>query len=155
MVNKKVVIIITILAIIVVALIVWYGVTLLQNTDYTFEQVSATSEVDENLTNNNTIDDNSIDENTVNNNNNVTENTSSQQNTTETNSSTSESDPEDIAIILAQETWEETEQNQDVYYYVEGELSENVYMVSIRSKETTEALIYYEVNVDTSEVSEY
>lgn len=161
MVNKKVVIIITILAIIVVALIIWYGVSLLQNTEYTFEEVSA----DGNLIDEEEIDDNTVldeeettttddsdDEDSL-----TDENTTSQQSTSSDTSSsdTASEDPEDVAKSFAEDAWAEEGLNQSVYYYVEEQLSDNVYVISVRSQDTTATLITYQVNIATGEVSEY
>lgn len=156
MVNKKLVIIITIIAIIVVGAIVGYGIMSLQETEYTFDEVSNNTIGDEeNSIANNTVDENVVDENVVDKNA-TDENLAQQNTTTESNdNSASSEDPEEVAKSLAEQKWKEEGQNQEVYYYVEEQLSDNVYVISVRSKDTTAVLIDYEVNIETEEVSEY
>ena len=156
MVNKKLVIIITIIAIIVVGAIVGYGIMSLQETEYTFDEVpNNTIGDEENSIANNTVDENVVDENVVDENA-TDENLAQQNTTTESNdNSASSEDPEEVAKSLAEQKWKEEGQNQEVYYYVEEQLSDNVYVISVRSKDTTAVLIDYEVNIETEEVSEY
>ena len=155
MVNKKAVLIATVIAIVVVIIAVIIGVNALDDLDYSFETVETNEVQEENTTEENTIEEetDSSEENVV------EENTTEETNTTESNEvveetsidDSTESD-EDIAKNLAEEKWGE---DDSVYYYVEEELSDGVYLVSVRSQETTETLEEYEVNVETEEVSEY
>lgn len=153
MVNKKIVIIATILAIVIVGAIVGYGITSLQKAEYTFNDKVADNDnntvVDEGkYTINNTIDENVTDSNVVD------ENTTEQNIiSTELNNSTASETSEDKAKTLAKKKW--GEEDKSVYYYVEEQLSQNVYVVSVRSQETTADLIDYEVNIETEEVTEY
>ena len=162
MVNKKAVIISTIIALIVAILIIFVNIRNLRNVEETIADVPENSNelVEENTTNtennlsndvaNNTVND-SIDEeeNTVEN----TSTTNTQSNTSTVNEDNENSDAEDVAIQLAKEEW--GEDNEDVYYYIEENLSENVYVVSVRDKNTTATLANYEVNIETEQVSEY
>ena len=162
MVNKKAVIISTIIALIVAILIIFVNIRNLRNVEETIADVPENSNelVEENTTNtennlsndvaNNTVND-SIDEeeNTVEN----TSTTNTQSNTSTINEDNENSDAEDVAIQLAKEEW--GEDNEDVYYYIEENLSENVYVVSVRDKNTTATLANYEVNIETEQVSEY
>lgn len=162
MVNKKAVIISTIIALIVAILIIFVNIRNLRNVEETIADVPENSNelLEENTTNtennlsndvaNNTVND-SIDEeeNTVEN----TPTTNTQSNTSTVNEDNENSDAEDVAIQLAKEEW--GEDNEDVYYYIEENLSENVYVVSVRDKNTTATLANYEVNIETEQVSEY
>lgn len=162
MVNKKAVIISTIIALIVAILIIFVNIRNLRNVEETIADVPENSNelLEENTTNtennlsndvaNNTVND-SIDEeeNTVEN----TSTTNTQSNTSTVNEDNENSDAEDVAIQLAKEEW--GEDNEDVYYYIEENLSENVYVVSVRDKNTTATLANYEVNIETEQVSEY
>lgn len=184
MVNKKCVIIATIVAIVVVAIIVGIKIKSLQE-EYTisdnFKEEIASSQESNNTSENNVEEKNNTaienisnennisDENNVSENENIInqnqENTSSTQNQTtsngtsdanSTNNNTSnviEQNSEEKALNLAKNKWGKDDEN--VYFYIEDEVSKDIYIVSVRSKETTAAVVSYKIDVNNEIVSEY
>lgn len=155
MVNKKAVIISTIVFLIIVALLIFVNVKSLQ--DEKNQTVEVLSEIEETDNVNNNIDnviENEIDNSTSEEENAVVNNsvTNSASSTTSVENDEDSSDLEDIAIQLAEDEWGDDE---NVYYYIEEKLLENVYVVSVRDKSTTATLANYKINVETEEVSDY
>jgi glucan-binding YG repeat protein len=170
MVNKKIVVIATIIAILIVGTIVGINIKSLQKTEYTFDDKVSDNE---NLVENNNDLENSIDneetdpsenekeqENEQENENTTTEGINEENvidtNTTNketTNNETTNKTSEEKAMNLAKTKW--GKDDDSVYYYLEEQLSDNIYIISVRSKETTARLMDYQVNLETGEVSEY
>lgn len=67
--------------------------------------------------------------------------------------STWEYSDEEKAIRIAKKEY--GVDDSTVSYAIDQELSDNVYVVVVRNTSTTAAIIYYEVNVLTGEISEY
>ena len=148
MVNKKVVIIMTIISICIVGIIIGISVKSFGKAEYTFNEVS----IEENKnTTKNTVDikekENVVSEN-VNTENTTVENSGDKEKTDENK----EKSGKDLAFDLAKKEWGEDE---DVYFYLEEQLSDSVYIVSVRDKNTTKGILDYEINIKTKEVSEY
>ena len=76
----------------------------------------------------------------------VIENTLAESNSKDKDSKSGE----DVAISLAKKKWGENDDT--VYYYVEEQISDNVYIISVRDSETTEDLGEYKVNIKTKKV---
>ena len=150
MVNKKIVIIATLIALITVGLIVAIGIKSIGKGESSFNILSEanneTKKSEENeidLKNDeeiNNMKENQVDEN------NIQENSISE-------SDTKEKEGKDIAIDLAKKEYGESDDS--VYYYVEEKISDDVYIISVRNRETTAGIIDYEINIKTEEVSEY
>ena len=179
MVNKKIVVIITIIAILVVGGIVGFKIYLLNNTEYSGEDESSQNKTyknnivnDNKVANNDIKEENNVIENTVvednNNTINETENTSktntesnnsvskdSTNNTSSSNNSsvTTKKPDEEKAKDLAKKQFGEN--RNDVYYYVEEKVSNRVYIISVRDKSTTADLMEYEVDLDKGTATEY
>ena len=150
MVNKKIVIIATLIALITVGLIVAIGIKSIGKGESSFNILNETnsetkkSEENENGFKHdeeiNNMKENQVDEN------NIQENSISE-------SDTKEKEGKDIAIDLAKKEYGESDDS--VYYYVEEKISDDVYIISVRNRETTAGIIDYEINIKTEEVSEY
>lgn len=163
MVNKKVVIISTIIAILIVGVIVGIKIKKLDNVqEIISEEKPKNTVVQNNVIENTVINNNVISNETKN----EVENTITNTNTTKTensvkNTSVSNSEVktdekltgEEKAKQLAKDKWGKTDDN--VYYYVEDKLSENEYIVSVRDSDTTVSLMDYKVNIKTEEITEY
>ena len=163
MVNKKVVIFVTIITLVIVGIIFYMSVSKLYNEETYVGSSIENSEGNNQITNTSS---NSKTENTIENNN-TTDNTI--DNTTNTNISTEEDnkainsvsektnpsnsekkDSEEVAKDLVREK----EKNpSNVYYTIEKKVSEGVFIVSVRDNETTEEIDSYKVNTNTGEVT--
>ncbi len=165
MVNKKAVLVAAIIAVIIVIVIV--GVSIVsfnkkrnEQNNFIPDSSNSVEDVEEsensilNETSDNVIEEESDEENTDEEDldEDIQQEEDTQTESDEEDNTAAESD-EDIAINLAKKTWGET--NEDVYYYNEEKLSEDEYVVSVRSKQTTAILMYYKVNIKTEEVAEY
>ena len=162
MVNKKVVIISTIIFILIVGAIVGIKIKKLDNTENIIsEEKPKVSDVQNNNIENNIVN-NTINNETkneiVNKVENTTKNTTISENTVK-NTSVSETKTndnltgEEKAKKLAKDKWGKNDDS--VYYYVEEKLSENEYIVSVRDSDTTVSLMDYKINIKTEEISEY
>ena len=147
MVNKKVVILIAILVIVITGAIVWFSLKPLQNIKYTFgdkEYETNTSIINkptEIAEKNETEEENKTEET----------NTEKETNTTKENET--KKTGKELAVELAKKEW--GEKDTSVYYYVEEVKSEDVYIISVRNRETTAGMMDYEVNIKTGKVEEY
>ena len=161
MVNKKVVIICSIIALIVVGAIVGIEIKKLKETDYSEEVGKQNNLENQNVTQNEVKNDvqseNTIQENEVNTENTVTENTTQNQvqgeeetkpEKEDTQGNKSNENNKDKALKLVQEEWGE----DDTVYYTIDNQSNNTYNISVRSKSTTETLAEYEVDVEDETV---
>ena len=63
---------------------------------------------------------------------------------------TQKQDGEDKAIELAKKEW--GKDDNTVYYYVEEQVSDNVYLISVRDQSTTQDLLTYKVNIKRKSV---
>ena len=162
MVNKKVVIISTIIFILIVGAIVGIKIKKLDNTENIIsEEKPKVSDVQNNNIENNIVN-NTINNETkneiVNKVENTTKNTTISENTVK-NTSVSETKTndnltgEEKAKKLAKDKWGKNDDS--VYYYVEEKLSENEYIVSVRDSDTTVSLMDYKINIKKEEISEY
>lgn len=161
MVNKKVVIISTIIAILIVGAIVGIKIKKLDNVqEIISEEKPKNTVVQNNVIENTVINNNVISNETKNEVENTTTNTAKTENSTK-NTSVSNSEVktdekltgEEKAKQLAKDKWGKTDDN--VYYYVEDKLSENEYIVSVRDSDTTVSLMDYKINIKTEEITEY
>ena len=167
MVNKKVVIIVSIIAIILVSTVVYISFKSLDKEYIENENKSENygSEQDVNSATSNDIQENKL--NQENNNNedknenkleeqeNEIENTESetQENKNETSNNDiqeEKKDGDEKAIALVKKKWGESDDT--VYYNIEEQISDNVYIVSVRDSETTEDLSEYRVDIKTNKV---
>lgn len=157
MVNKKIVIICSIIALVIVCGIVGFEIKKLNEIEYVTEnqeEAKQNTSSNQTLTTSNEIQ-NDEDEDT--------EQNSTQENTSEHNQIKGEEekkqeevqdDTQNIvdnaknenlsAIDLAKKQWGE----DDTVYYTIDQQSNNVYTISVRSKSTTEQLTEYEVDVN-------
>lgn len=152
MVNKKAVIICSILALLIVLGVVVFQIKKWEEEENKIEE-TATNQTNiasnQNLVENQTEVENVVEENTI-----QEENTTNEivQNQTQTQvqgqeEENSEEEPEENedekALRLVREEWGE----DDTVYYTIDNQSNNTYYISVRSKTTTATLAEYEVNV--------
>ena len=155
MVNKKLVIIVTIIALIVVGGLVYIGINNLESPTYTFENVEI-AENNEMKNQNITEENNEVEpENIVGKEEaeseeeaKKAENTTSKQNQEQKESEEANKQNEEKALKLVKDEWGEDE---TVYYTVDN-FAGGIYNISVRSKETTESLAEYKVNLGTNSV---
>ena len=166
MVNKKLVIIVTIIAIIVVAGIVYFSLNIEAQDKYTFSEQNVENQAQNNVKNNTVIEENSTkeevsdeekedDKSKKEDKQEVEENKASEPETNEEDVKKEEPqklDGKDKAIELAKKEWGENDNT--VYYYVEEQVSDNVYIISVRDNSTTQDLLTYKVNVNKKTVEE-
>ena len=170
MVNKKVVIIATILIVLIVGIIVGIKIKDFKNIIGDFIEENT---IDSNANVSENDETNSIENTTENSENNITNTTSDDEQNNENidnekNTSSLENDVgagnnpssdsgkegnEEKALNLARNQWGENDNN--VYYYVEEKVSDDVFIISVRDKNTTMSLADYEVDIKSEEVSEY
>ena len=167
MVNKKIVIIVTIIAIIVVAGIVYFSLNIEAQNQYTFSEQNVENQVENDAQNNTIVKENSTKEDVSEekeeekeekeDKQEVEENQVSKTETNEVEEEEKEQaeklDNKDTAIELAKKEWGENDNT--VYYYVEEQVSDNVYIISVRDNSTTQDLLTYKVNVNKKSVEEY
>lgn len=166
MVNKKIVIIVTILAILVIGSIFGYEVykfnqksnsadtvvdtkTLSENniptTNTTIESTSTNNETAENtITDNETKETNTIQE----------ENTNTSSNSTETNTpkATDVEKTEEKAISILKEKL--GSDNSNVYFYIEEEVEKGIFIISVRDSDTTAEISSYKVDTNKKTATE-
>ena len=180
MVDKKIVVIATVITLIVAGFIFFLGIKNLNNNEFyetketNTTHVIAINTIEQNKTNNSTIEnkieeniveENIIEENNVNENNlkenatsknATTDNKVSEKTTTKNNSSKSkisEKDPEKLAISLAKEKWGNI--NSNVYFDVEDKNeSKGIYTVVVRDNSTTVEMATYKVDIYKKTVTE-
>lgn len=168
MVNKKLVIIVTIIAIIVVAGIVYFSINREAQDQYTFSEQNVENQVKNDVESNTILEENSNkedvseekkedDKSEKEDKQEVEENKVSESETNEKEQEKKEelqkSDGKDRAIELAKKEWGENDTT--VYYYVEEQDSDNVYIISVRDQATTQGLLTYKVNIEKESVEEY
>lgn len=155
MVNKKIVAICTIIAVVVVVLVVAIQIKKFNEIDYT-QEVSIDNQ---NMLQEENIIENEVQEENVATLENAIKESETQANIqgeeeTQVNEENQESEEStenysEKALELAKKEWGE---DDSVYYTIDNQ-ADNIYNISVRSKETTATLIEYEVNVNTQEVS--
>lgn len=167
MVNKKIVIIVTIIAIIVASGIVYISLNKEFQEQYTFSEETAENKVENNVEEKNQVEENVVEENEVYENkveenkvenevDNEIEEENKVSNTTSDNKYDEKKDEvekltgKDRAIDLVKKEWGENDNT--VYYYVEEQVSDNVYIISVRDQSTTEDLSSYKVDVSSNSV---
>jgi len=162
MVNKKLVIIVTIIAIIVVVGIVYFSLNRETNGDeYTFSEQTVENQVKNDIDENILVEENTVKEDEVkeeekqdvkNEENKVSEPEANEVKE-EKKEEVQKLDGKDKAIELAKKEWGENDNT--VYYYVEEQVSDNVYIISVRDQSTTQDLLTYKVNVNKKTVEKY
>ena len=151
MVNKKAVVVSTIILIITVGLIIWISIQKEGKVSYSFNEITVSEmaenkvKVKENKIEENIVEDDKTEENKIGENN--QEENQVQQNEVK------EKSGEELAKELAKKQWGEND--TDVYYFIEEKKTDETYIVSVRSKDTTAGIMDYIVNVNTQEVEEY
>lgn len=146
MVNKKVVIIATTIAIIIVSAIFYLSIRRFGKIEYTFNEVKESNVINEKkISEQNSIEENNTSENNTIKNSTTEENTSVEQKVEKTG--------KDLAVELAKDKW--GKEDNSVYYYIEEQKSDNKYIVSVRNKDTTARIIDYEVDIQNKTVEEY
>lgn len=164
MVNKKIVIICTIIALVVVGAIVGIKIKDFKEKKYVDENTEnqknttvVQNTVENEVQEENTVETNEITENTVKEpeakgeeelNNGNSENKNNTENQDTTTSSNNDENTDETALGLVRKEWGE---DNTVYYTIDDQ-KDNIYTVSVRSKSTTEQLAEYEVNVKDKSV---
>ena len=157
MVNKKIVVIVTIIAIIVVCGIIYINLKRESQEQYTFSEQTVENKVENNTEKNTQIEENLEVENQINENkeednkveneiNNEIEEENKVSNST-SNAKEESLTSEEKAISLVKKEWGENDNT--VYYYVEERISDNVFIISVRDQNTTEDLSSYKVDVSS------
>ena len=162
MVNKKVVIIASIIALLAIGGIVGFKIYQLDKNKY----VAVTKTVSTNNTttkkntinNENTINENKIEKEDTENNieskneiENNTENTTNTEKSTSNKTTEKKKEPEEQAIDLVKEKWKD---NSNVYFNVDDKISDDEYIISVRNKTTTTEMASYKVNINKESVEE-
>ena len=159
MVDKKAVIIATLVTLVIVGLVMYIGL----NKDNTDKQNIVNNNIsninkdlsEENLENNElTVNEENVEskkENKTEENNIENENKNENKNTSADTKKQEKLTGEDLAISLAKKKW--GKKNDSVYFNVEDKISDNTYIVSVRDSNTIE-LVEYKVNVNTNKVEE-
>ena len=160
MVNKKVVILVSILSIVITGAIVYFSLKPLLNIKYSFgdEEYESKTSIIGNKTQENIVENKNEIEDETNieveeNNTSETNKISEKENNNTTPTSDSKKTGKELALELAKKEWGENDIS--VYYYIEEKKSEDVYIISVRNRETTAGMIDYEVNIKTGKVEEY
>lgn len=158
MVNKKVVIISTIICIILVAGIIYINLNKPYEESKTENETIETNVVENNVQENSEKENTSIEEKDENIE--KEENTEVQENKTEEpkveenkKEQKSELTGEEKAKELVKKEWGENDKT--VYYYVEEQVSDDLYIISVRDAQTTEELSTYEVDNSAETVEKY
>lgn len=157
MIDKKIVIVFTLIAILIVGGIIGHKIYKINNSEYNVVQTENKS----NTTNNvlkNEIEEEKNEENVI------VEETKEENTTTESNTQNTEvrgkeesdtqnekeneASKKEQALNLVKKEWGE---DNTVYYTVDSN-SGNIYNISVRSKATTETLVEYEVDVNKKTV---
>lgn len=164
MVNKKIVIICTIIALVLVGVIVGIKIKDFKEKKYVDENTETKKNttvvqntVENEVQEENTIETNETTENTAKEpevkgeeelNNGSNENKNNTENQDTTTSSNNDENTDETALGLVKKEWGE---DNTVYYTIDDQ-KDNIYTVSVRSKSTTEQLAEYEVNVKDKSV---
>ena len=167
MVNKKMVAIVIIIGILIIGTIVGVIVYNLKNTQSVSEEIEPKEKIEviKNITvsEKNQNETSSIDnvgeenhENTttenIDNENTINENDNKENNETKSNTSKNKDEIEQEAINLVKKKWGSSKKN--VYFYIEDEVQDGVYIVTVRDDDTTAELKAYRVDVNNKKVKE-
>lgn len=165
MVNKKIVIICSVITLVIVVLIVGWQIKKFKETSYASEEEKQSMSQNQNSAQN----ENLIEQNKSNTENTIDE-TQNQvigaeetkpgekeeeipekqdnKNDKDINKDTNKKNSKEQALKLVEKEWGE----DDTVYFTVDNQSKNIYNISVRSKDTTETLAEYEVNVDEETV---
>ena len=147
MVNKKIVVICSIIAIIIVGTIV--GINIKKCRKNYFKDIEKTNSLENDINNNtNTTIENETNKTSTENV--VDESSNIIRGEEEQNTTSSEGDKSEEAISLAKKEWGETDET--VYYTIDN-VSGNIYTISVRSKSSTAQLAEYEVDISNKKVT--
>ena len=154
MVNKKIVIICTIIALVIVGAIVGIKIKDFKEKEYVNENTEnkKNTTVVQNTVKNEVQEENTIEETEVKGeeelNNGNSENKNSTKNQDTSTSSNDDENTDETALGLVKKEWGE---DNTVYYTIDDQ-KDNIYTVSVRSKSTTEQLAEYDVNLKDKKV---
>lgn len=158
MVNKKVVIISTIICIILVAGIIYISLNKPYEEPEIENEITETNGVENKIQENVEKENTQVEEKVENTE--KEENTEVQENKTEEpkvkedkKEQKSELTGEEKAKGLVKKEWGENDKT--VYYYVEEQVSDDLYIISVRDAQTTEELSTYEVDNSAETVEKY
>lgn len=158
MVNKKVVIISTIICIILVAGIIYISLNKPYEEPEIEKEITETNGVENKIQENVEKENTQVEEKVENTE--KEENTEVQENKTEEpkvkedkKEQKSELTGEEKAKELVKKEWGENDKT--VYYYVEEQVSDDLYIISVRDAQTTEELSTYEVDNSAETVEKY
>lgn len=158
MVNKKVVIISTIICIILVAGIIYINLNKPYEEPETENEIAETNDIENKIQENVEKENTQVEEKVENIE--KEENTEVQENKTEEpkvkedkKEQKSELTGEEKAKELVKKEWGENDKT--VYYYVEEQVSDDLYIISVRDAQTTEELSTYEVDNSAETVEKY
>ena len=158
MVNKKVVIISTIICIILVAGIIYISLNKPYEEPEIENEITETNGVENKIQENVEKENTQVEEKVENTE--KEENTEMQENKTEEpkvkedkKEQKSELTGEEKAKELVKKEWGENDKT--VYYYVEEQVSDDIYIISVRDAQTTEELSTYEVDNSAETVEKY
>ena len=166
MVNKKAVFIATIVAVLVIGVIFAFNVNKLDKENSNIEEntnASSNINVNKNETETNkTVENNVNDENTTNTtaeaNTVKEENTNTNNSTENTNTSSNQKDKAEEYEVSAEGAIKllktKIKQRSNTYFYTEDEVSEGVYIISLRDETTTAEIASYKVDVKNKTVTE-
>ena len=164
MVNKKAVFIATIVAVLVIGVIFAFNVNKLDKENSNIEEntnASSNINVNKNETETNkTVENNVNDENTTNTT--AEANTVKEENTNNstenTNTSSNQKDKAEEYEVSAEGAIKllktKIKQRENTYFYAEDEISEGVYIISLRDETTTAEIASYKVDVKKKTVTE-
>ena len=161
MIDKKLVIIVTIIAIILISGIVCFCLNRNFQEQYTFIEKNVDNVIENNKIEENILEKNEFEENIVENienennieeeieenkiSNNIVDNTENDKKVEE-----EEENNKQKAIDLVKEEW--GKEDNTVYYYVEEQVSDNIYIISVRDQATTQDLSTYKVNISSESI---
>ena len=167
MVNKKLILVLTIIGIVIAIGLIYFSVermfTIFGGDDDNVTVQNTIENIVENNVENNVEENNEINagENKVEENKkdktekedkeeNIVKEDKKEDNAKEEEEKNNEIENKEKAIDLVKKEWGENDQT--VYYYVEEQLSEDVYIISVRDQSTTEDLSSYQVNISSGTV---
>lgn len=168
MVNKKTVIICTLIALIIIGAVVAFKIKKINdenkaiqetenNPQFIEQNTNVTEESQENEISNEVQENETLPQNTIPEQNQVKGEEEKNNDKEETegnvaNSNEAEENKDETAVNLVKKEWGETDNT--VYYYIDKyPEDDNLYIITVRSKSTTEQLGEYEVNVETKTVT--
>lgn len=168
MVNKKTVIICTLIALIIIGAVIAFKIKKINdenkaiqetenNPQFIEQNTNVTEESQQNEISNEVQENETLPQNTIPEQNQVKGEEEKNNDKEETegnvaNSNEAEENKDETAVNLVKKEWGETDNT--VYYYIDKyPEDDNLYIITVRSKSTTEQLGEYEVNVETKTVT--